>query len=209
MKRWLVLLIIMTLALPASVLAGVTWCKSDPVVSLNGTILDITVEIPLEYVPLVNGPVQYTIQTPYAVERTVIVSDLGYNLYGSRVTFTNRTGGMNGENFLTTVSATVPINRAGLPAGTVVPARLTVFPTNGSLNVVEGTAESTSMTRWITGKYGTLDALQSTIQGTGDFDGDGKNDILWRNRLTGKLTIWLMDGVDSAQRGLAGNNGRP
>ena len=28
----------------------------------------------------------------------------------------------------------------------------------------------------------------------GDFNGDGKDDILWRNHTTGENVIWLMDG---------------
>ncbi len=32
------------------------------------------------------------------------------------------------------------------------------------------------------------------IQGTGDFDGDGKSDILWRNAETGQIATWMMDG---------------
>jgi FG-GAP-like repeat len=33
------------------------------------------------------------------------------------------------------------------------------------------------------------------IAGTGDFDGDGKTDILWRQTTTGKVLIWKMNGV--------------
>lgn len=33
-----------------------------------------------------------------------------------------------------------------------------------------------------------------TIVGTGDLNGDGKSDVLWRNRSTGENAIWLMDG---------------
>ena len=29
----------------------------------------------------------------------------------------------------------------------------------------------------------------------GDFDGDGKADILWRNT-NGAVTVWLMDGIN-------------
>ena len=32
------------------------------------------------------------------------------------------------------------------------------------------------------------------VQGVGDFNGDGKRDILWRNKSTGVISIWLMNG---------------
>jgi len=32
---------------------------------------------------------------------------------------------------------------------------------------------------------------------TGDFDGDGKADILWRNSSSGLNAIWLMNGTSS------------
>jgi len=33
------------------------------------------------------------------------------------------------------------------------------------------------------------------IVGTGDFNGDGKTDILWRNKSTGQNVVWLMNGT--------------
>src|ERR1700691_5313004 len=33
------------------------------------------------------------------------------------------------------------------------------------------------------------------IAGTGDFNGDGYADILWRNQDTGEAWIWLMNGT--------------
>jgi hypothetical protein len=33
------------------------------------------------------------------------------------------------------------------------------------------------------------------MAGTGDFNGDGKPDIVWRHRTTGALYLWYMDGV--------------
>lgn len=39
-----------------------------------------------------------------------------------------------------------------------------------------------------------------SIAGTGDFDGDGSADILWRNSSTGELQIWFMDGHTLADR---------
>ena len=37
--------------------------------------------------------------------------------------------------------------------------------------------------------------LNWEIVGTGDFNGDGKRDILWRNKATGQNVVWFMDGV--------------
>jgi len=34
------------------------------------------------------------------------------------------------------------------------------------------------------------------IVGTGDFDGDGRPDILWRHRTQGYLIVWIMNGLD-------------
>src|SRR6266480_1408750 len=39
------------------------------------------------------------------------------------------------------------------------------------------------------------------VQGVGDFDGDGKADILWRNTSTGENYIYLMNGVTIAKPG--------
>jgi hypothetical protein len=34
-----------------------------------------------------------------------------------------------------------------------------------------------------------------SIAGSGDFNGDGKSDILWQNNSTGQRLIWLMNGT--------------
>src|SRR6266513_2210076 len=39
------------------------------------------------------------------------------------------------------------------------------------------------------------------VQGIGDFDGDGRADILWRNSSTGDNYIWLMNGLSTASQG--------
>jgi hypothetical protein len=39
------------------------------------------------------------------------------------------------------------------------------------------------------------------IQGVGDFNGDGKADILWRNSTTGDVYIWQMNGTTIASQG--------
>ncbi len=40
-----------------------------------------------------------------------------------------------------------------------------------------------------------LKSTEWVLAGVGDFDADGKNDILWRHRYTGTTELWLMDGA--------------
>src|SRR5262249_46368387 len=47
-------------------------------------------------------------------------------------------------------------------------------------------------------------SLQFKIQGTGDYAGDGKADVLWRNALTAGRTTWRMDGATVAEVGVPG-----
>lgn len=145
------LLVLILLPLPARVYAGVTWCESDPVVSLNGTLVDISVAIPLEYLLLVDGPVHYTIKTPSSVARHVIVSDVGFVAHGVRVDFADRRGGIDGNSFNTTIQVSVPIDESKLAPGETVPMKLTVRPLNAPTEVVYGTTDSTAVSLWITG----------------------------------------------------------
>ena len=44
-----------------------------------------------------------------------------------------------------------------------------------------------------------------TIAGTGDHDGDGKADILWRNTATGDDYLFIMNGLTIASQGYLPN----
>jgi hypothetical protein len=48
--------------------------------------------------------------------------------------------------------------------------------------------------------FATVSDLNWSIAGVGDFDGDGKSDILWRHRVTGEYTIWFMNGTTIMSR---------
>lgn len=127
------------------------WCSSDPVFSFGGIVTDITINIPLEHIQYVNGPIHYTIDLPATVQRSVIVSDLGYNLHGITISYTNSTGGIEGNRFLATVKVSIPIDATRLPAGTTIPTQLTILPLNGSLIQTSGTSSLTEQSVWING----------------------------------------------------------
>jgi hypothetical protein len=43
------------------------------------------------------------------------------------------------------------------------------------------------------------------IVGTGDFNGDGRSDILWRDSNSGGVAMWLMNGVTITSSSSVGN----
>jgi hypothetical protein len=43
------------------------------------------------------------------------------------------------------------------------------------------------------GRIQEMDNMNWAVAATGDFDGDGKSDILWRHQALGKNSLWLMD----------------
>ena len=128
------------------------WCKADPVDELNGTLVDVTIAIPLEYVPLVNGPVRYEIRTPVGTRRALIVADLGYNGYGTVVEFRDGGGVVRDGQVPTLIRVEVPIDASRLPQGQVVPTELTVLPHNAGLVVVGGTSARTEAELTILGR---------------------------------------------------------
>jgi hypothetical protein len=50
-----------------------------------------------------------------------------------------------------------------------------------------------------------LAATGWSIQGVGDFDGNGMADILWQNSQTGQVYVWLMNGFSIANSGTPGS----
>src|SRR5437762_5866730 len=57
-----------------------------------------------------------------------------------------------------------------------------LYPMNGTtILAIEGFLRTVADLRW-------------QVAGIGDFDGDGKADILWRNTTTGENYIYFMDG---------------
>lgn len=77
--------------------AGISWCRSDPVVLFtvpnggllgSGVLADIFVSAPLPILLNVTGPNEVVVTTPPGVDAALAVNDLGFGR-GERVTFQN------------------------------------------------------------------------------------------------------------------------
>ena len=95
----------------AVAMAGVGWCRVDPIVSLNGRQVQIWVAVPQEYVSKVSGPIEVEINVPSSVSRQLLYTDSGFNGYGERVTFTTNNGSLMPDgSFWMTFVVRVPMN---------------------------------------------------------------------------------------------------
>jgi hypothetical protein len=124
--------------------AGRLWCKADPVVTLDGRIVSITLAIPLEYLLLVDGPTIIEITTPPDVDRQLIVNDVGF-LHGSIVTFKDGDGAVEDGQIPVKITASVSIDESRLAPGETVPMQITVLTDYLRYETVTGTTEKTTM----------------------------------------------------------------
>lgn len=65
--------------------AGREWCRTDPVLLIDETLVDITVSGPLTAPLQVTGPTKITLLVPSGVNADVLISDLGFG-YGYEIT---------------------------------------------------------------------------------------------------------------------------
>ena len=136
-------LVLALLVAPAQ--AGVKWCDDDPIVRLNGTLVQILVAVPEEYVPLVNGKVSVEIQTPKGTKREVVYTEDGFNGYGETVSFSDLKGARSSWGKIPVqVIVRVPVNRSTLADGEDVPVRVRVIEQGEKAVVRYGTSDLTT-----------------------------------------------------------------
>ncbi len=159
MRRRVAAVLIPCLAILALILpvhAAVKWCKSDPIVGLDGTQVQILVAIPEDYQPLVNGPIAVEVGTPKSVARELILTDSGFNGHGEVVRFTDLFSLSSiiriNNTFTTRIWVHVPIDRSSLADTEVVPVEVTIIPDNAPPVVVSGTSNGTSVQLSIRGR---------------------------------------------------------
>jgi hypothetical protein len=83
--------------------------------------------------------------------------------------------------------------------------------TNGTLAVwtMNGTAITSSGLVTVNGNTVNMGGSSWNVAGSGDFNGDGKSEILWRNAASNTVAEWTLNGSAIASSGLVTLNGNP
>jgi len=68
--------------------AARTWCRTDPVISINGQIVDVLVLAPNEDLPKITGATRVEVTVPSGVSAKLIATDRGFG-FGETVTFSS------------------------------------------------------------------------------------------------------------------------
>jgi hypothetical protein len=121
--------------------AGRLWCSTDPVVTVDHRVVELSLAIPLEFLPRVDGPTLIEITAPAAVDRQLVFNDVGFG-HGSIVTFTDG-GAAKDDTIPVTITASVSIDTSGLPPGTSIPLELTAMVDSVDIETALGTTDRT------------------------------------------------------------------
>lgn len=122
----LAMVALLVLAVPAS--AGRAWCRADPIMTIDGELVDVYVSSNLQMFFSANGPIQMVVTVPEGVQANIILHDLGF-LRGYRTSIEH-----SGELQVSS-DGHVPVRVAiYAPARrNAIPVSVTVVPTGISL----------------------------------------------------------------------------
>jgi hypothetical protein len=131
--------------------AARAWCKTDPDVLLEGTLVRVEVAVPEEFLPLVNGPTWLRFNLPSAVDRELVWADAGLNGLGYDVTFSTA---FQPNKRVTKFSVNLTI-KVPIKDGTKVPIWCQAVPEKGTTATREGNDAKTGTSLNFT-VYGSL-----------------------------------------------------
>jgi hypothetical protein len=112
MKKLSVIIALLALMLGSTVAyAAFHWCADDPVLSIGGTRVNVTVDVPEEHVDKVNGPVRVVVFVPRNIEAYVIESGNGFNGHGEEISIIQKGWARPGQPIKFEVAVQVPATK--------------------------------------------------------------------------------------------------
>jgi hypothetical protein len=128
--------------------AGRQWCRSDPVIMINGEVADVLIFSLDAMADSATGPVEIVVTLPPDMSGSVLATDLGFGGYGYAIRFDT-------SHKLRATDSTIPIRIAVYaPAtDTRLPVLVDFVPrSNGALSVASATG---SANNWVKVSSGT------------------------------------------------------
>jgi hypothetical protein len=132
----------------------------------------------------------------------------------SDVFWRNMGGGGTGDNYVWPMSGTTVLGTEGATRSLSdlnwVVAGIGDFDGDGKVDILWRNAGTFAMYIWpmnstaVLGTEGftrTVADANWQVAGVGDFDGDGRDDVLWHNNATGANYVWLMNGTTISGEG--------
>lgn len=151
---FLSLLAVLLLAMPAG--AGVSWCRADPIVMLDGTEVQIWVSVAAEYEHLVTGPIRVAVYAPNRVSKEITFLDAGFNGHGEEVNFKHRGRVRDDGSFPVDIKVRVPLDNRQLHREfdrRDIPVLVEVITGDGQVIHLEGTQHGTAVSLDLRGAH--------------------------------------------------------
>jgi hypothetical protein len=118
--------------------AARTWCRTDPVVKIDGKVADVWLSSYQELHETATGPSQIVVSVPPGVSTELLATDLGFGRHGYVVSFQEDPSlRWNGRQPSVAISVYTPSGDSSLPLRvdfTPRSSRLTAARANGSVN---------------------------------------------------------------------------
>lgn len=136
------MLALLLVASPAS--AGRVWCSRDPVIKVNGQVVDALVSSYADMTSSATGPIQFVVTVPSGVSASVIASDNGFG-YGYSIS-------VKTSSTLKATATSIPIQvQAYAPAkDRTLPVKVDIKPRSKGL-VTAATAQGAANS-WVTAR---------------------------------------------------------
>ncbi|MDP9369255.1 MAG: hypothetical protein M3Q03_13435 [Chloroflexota bacterium] len=141
-RRSVVLLVALVALQVQSASASVRWCRTDPVVTIDGRVADIFVSAPLSAPLKVNGATEIVVTVPVGVSAELVLAGPGFGR-GEEVRFAESGALRNGPGGIEVdITVYVPARDDAMPVRVEFADRLVEFLTPAR---AEGTANA-----WVT-----------------------------------------------------------
>jgi hypothetical protein len=126
-------------AAPAS--AGRVWCSVDPVIKVNGQVVDVLVSSYADMNASATGPLQFVVTVPVGSSARVLATDKGFG-YGYRVTVKTSSALVR-----TAKSTPVRVEVYAPAANSTLPVKVDIKPR--SVGLVHATTTQGLADRWV------------------------------------------------------------